>query len=154
MIGVTPSSGFVAWAIRKLTRSTAAHAFLATGVGDATIEGDPHGARRNLARNHRAVVWLPKIAAKLSPAQKQVAVEWATAHLGTPYSWIDDAEIGVVSLFGTAPGFMKRRLRSDKTLMCSQLCVAAYRAAGVDLFPGKPDGGVSPGDLLRLERSL
>lgn len=151
-IGVTPSRRFVAWAIRVLTRCPqAAHAFVATGKGDEIIEGDPHGARRSHARYYPRVVWLEDLAAGLSDAQRAEVVAWAVSRLGTPYSWLDDLEIGLVDVFGWAPAFLRRRLRSDRTLMCSQLCDAAYRAAGVELFAdGRPAGGVSPADLYRL----
>jgi uncharacterized protein YycO len=154
-IGVTPSRGFVAWAIRAITGSPhAAHAFLATGDGTQIIEGDPHGARLNDAGHYRNVTWLTNLSAGMADAQRELVVAWARAHLGTPYSWIDDAEIGLVRVFHWAPGWMRRRLRSDRTLMCSQLCDAAYHAAGVDLFTdGRPAGGVSPGDLWRLNRA-
>lgn len=154
LIGVVPSHGFVAWAIRAITRSQVAHAFIATGHGDLIIEGDPHGARLSRARYHASVMWLPGLRSRLTVEQGAAAAGWARQHIGTPYSWIDDAEIGFVDLFGWAPRWMKSRLRSDRTLMCSQLCVEAYRAAGVDLFPGKPGGAVSPGDLLRLEQEV
>lgn len=154
LIGVVPSRGFVAWAIRRITRSQVAHAFIATGRSDLIIEADPNGARLSRARYHARVVWLSGLRSRLTDAQGAAAAQWARQHIGTPYSWIDDAEIGFVDLFGWAPGWMRSRLRSDKTLMCSQLCVEAYRAAGVDLFPGRPGGAVSPGDLLRLEQGV
>lgn len=153
-IGVTRSKGFVPWAIATITRGPWAHAFIATGKRFQIIEGDPHGARYNDARHYGKVMWLEHLTAGMSLADRRLSVAWAVAHLHTPYSWIDDAEIGFVDLFGWAPGFMRERLRSDKTLMCSQLCVAALRAGGRDLFPGKPDGGISPNDLWRMDKQL
>lgn len=153
-IGVTPSSGFVAWCIRKITRSPVAHAFIATGWGDEIIEADPHGARRNHSRSYRTVYWCDRIASALNDAERAKVVEYAKAHIGTPYSWVDDAEIGFVDMFGRAPRWMRRRLRSDRTLMCSQLCAAAYRAAGVVLYPNRVDGSIAPGDLYALEQHL
>jgi hypothetical protein len=149
-IGVTPSSGFTAWVIRTVTRSPVAHAILATGVGDEVIEAEPDGARPNHARTFRDVTWLTNLSAGLTDAQRTAAVAWAREHLGTPYSWLDDLEIGLVDLFGRAPGWMRKRLASTDTLQCAQLCDAAYAAAGVHLFTGRPAGGVSPGDLYRL----
>ncbi|MGH3628214.1 MAG: hypothetical protein ACRDRL_12355, partial [Sciscionella sp.] len=124
-IGVTPSTGFVPFMIRLITRSPhAAHAFIATGVGTQIVEAEPEGARYGDARSYPDVVWLTALAKDLTDAQLAAAAAWAIAHRGTPYSWVDDTEIGFTKLFHWAPDFMRRRLRSDKTLMCSQLCVA------------------------------
>jgi len=155
-IGVTPATGFVPFMIRLITRCPqAAHAFIATGVGTQVVEGEPQGARYGDAANYPKVTWLTNLAGELSQTQRAQAVQWAVQHLGTPYSWIDDAEIGFTHLFhGWAPRWMKRRLGSTNTLMCSQLCDAAYLAAGVDLFKdGRPSGAVSPADLYRLNES-
>ena len=43
--GVVRTSGFVAWTIRKLTRSTYDHAFIVTGFDGTIIEAEPNGAR-------------------------------------------------------------------------------------------------------------
>jgi uncharacterized protein YycO len=149
-IGLTPSHGFVARCIRLITRGPYAHAFIATGRGFEVVEGDPNGAKYSDARRFSKVVWLEDLTAGMSLPDRQRAVAWAVAHLGTPYSWIDDAAIGWRDLFGFALPGSKRRLASDATLMCSQLCVAALRAGGRDLAPGEPDGGISPNDLWRL----
>jgi hypothetical protein len=87
----------------------------------------------------------------LGDSQRATISRWGRAREGTPYSWLDCLEIGLVDRFGWAPGWMRRRLRSNQTLMCSQLVCAAYDAAGVHLFlDGRPFGGVSPGDLYQL----
>jgi uncharacterized protein YycO len=153
-IGVTPSHGFPAWVIRKVTRSPYAHAFIATGNGDEIIEAEPNGARIGHASEYRTVVWLRGLTDGLNGAQRVLIVAWARRHLGTPYSWIDDAMIGFADLFHWAPRWMRPRLASDSTLMCSQLCVAAVEAGGRDLFPNSPDGAVSPGDLARANEAL
>lgn len=145
--GVTETSGFGSWVIRVVTRSKYNHAFVVVGAGQC-IEGEPGGARYNKLANYPHAVYssLP-----LTGPQRAAIVAWATAHLGTPYSWLDDLEIGLVDLFGWAPKWMRKRLASTSTLMCSQFVDAAYTAAGVPLFKdGRPAGGVSPGDLAKL----
>ena len=151
-IGLVRGRGLLMWLVRVVTRAPYGHAILLTG--DSTIvEAQPSGARRTENR-HRDVHWCTNLSRDLTDVQRSQIVVWALAHLGTPYSWVDDLEIGLVELFGWAPRWMRRRLASDQTLMCSQLCVAAYRlGADVELFPGKPDGAESPGDLWRLDRS-
>lgn len=157
-IGLVRGTGFWAWLIRLATRSPYAHAFL--WVGGGIVEAEPSGARS--APSHYAdVYWCERLSDQLSNAQRNLAVSWALAQTktrdgkGTPYSWVDDAEIGVVDVFGWAPGWMRRRLASTCTLQCAQLCDAAYATAGVQLFDdGRPCGGVSPADLWRLDRSI
>ncbi|MGN6609991.1 MAG: hypothetical protein ACTHMS_23645 [Jatrophihabitans sp.] len=153
-IGVTPSSGWVAACIRWITRAPVAHAFLSVDDrSDWMIEGRPEGAGYGHSKTYRQVEWLTALSAGLTGAQRDEIVAWATAHRGAPYSWLDDAAIGCGDLFhGWVPGWLKKRARSDATLMCSQLVVEAYRAAGVDLFPHIAGGVVSPGDLWRLNR--
>lgn len=145
--GVTRTSGFGSWVIRVVTRSKYNHAFIVIDA-EHLIEGEPGGARPNklTAYPHAAYSSI-----NLTDAQRNQIVAWAKAHIGTPYSWLDDLEIGLVDLFGWAPKWMRKRLSSTRTLMCSQLVDAAYAAAGVQLFSdGRPAGGVSPGDLARL----
>lgn len=153
-IGVVTSPGFVSWAIRKITRSPVSHAFIYAGDG-LVLEGWSSGLRWNKVSAYPDVVWLTNLSRNLTPVQRADIVAWMRAHLGTPYSFLDDAEIAFVDLFHWAPHFMRDRLRSDATLMCSQACVASYReAAHDDLFPTKPAGAVSPGDMWKLNRSL
>jgi hypothetical protein len=151
-IGLVRGSGLAGRLIRWATRSPYAHAFLYVGdhaEGDL-IEGDPHGVRYNRTSRYSDILWLTNLSAGLTDVQRTTIVYYATQHLGIPYSWIDDAEIGFTDVFGWAPRWMRRRLRSDRTLMCSQLCDLAYHEAGVDLFKdGRPAGAVSPADLWR-----
>lgn len=150
-IGVTPSRGFVAWCIRAITRCPgAAHAFVYIGDG-RIVEADPHGARVAKPSNYPRVQWLTLLSEDLTDVQRDQIKVWCLAHLGVPYSWQDDAAIGLTDLFGWAPRFLRDRLNSQRTLMCSQLAVDAYRSVGVDLFPGIPGGAISPGDLWRAE---
>ena len=148
-IGVTPSRGWASFGIRWATHSPVAHAFVSVG-GTRIVEADPHGARFNDASRYKQVTWLTGLSGSLAGWQRAAIVDWAVGRIGTPYSWLDDAAIGMRDLFGWCPAWLTRRMASTRTLMCSQLAVEAYRAAGVDLFPGRPGGSVSPGDLWRL----
>ncbi len=158
-LGVTPGSGFAMWLIRVVTRCPqASHAFIYIGDGrpDGTniIEGEPGGARYGRASEYATVHWLTNLSKPLTDQQRVEAVNWAKLQRGVPYSWLDDLAIGLKDTFGFR-WWSKKRLESDKTLMCSQLCVLAYDQAGVELFPGVPAGGVSPANLyfLNQERS-
>lgn len=144
--GVTRTSGFGSWVIRVVTRSKYNHAFVV--VDDyRVIEAEPHGARYNRLSAYPDAVFS---SFPLTDAQRAGIVAWAIAHLGTPYSWLDDLEIGMVDLFGWAPAWMRRRLRSIATMECAQYVDADYAANGWEIFDdGRPAGGVSPGDLAK-----
>lgn len=150
-IGVVSNHSWVSRAIQAITRAPVSHAFIYAGGGHL-LEGWSSGLRWNDVSSYPGVQWLTNLSAGLTGAQRDGVVQWMRAHLGTPYSWIDDAEIGFTDLFHWAPKWMRDRLRSDATLMCSQAVVGAYRSVGVDLFPGRPEGGISPGDLWRLSK--
>ena len=146
--GVVRTGGWAGRLIRWATRSPVNHAVLYVGGGQI-VEGEPNGAALSpVSRYGNRVEWANW---PLTPTQRGVIAQWGRAHVGTPYSWLDCLEIGLVDRFGWAPGWMRSRLRSNRTLMCSQLVTAAYDAAGVHLFDdGRPAGGVSPGDLYTL----
>jgi uncharacterized protein YycO len=130
----------------------ASHSFLYVGNGEL-VEGWQSGARRRAVSEYPNAVWLTRLSAGLTGAQRIQVVTYAVQHLNTPYSWLDDAEIGFVELFGKAPKWLRSQLRSERHMMCSQLCDAAYTAAGVDLFrDGRPAGAVSPMDLWRADQ--
>jgi uncharacterized protein YycO len=156
-IGLTRSHSLLALLIALFTRGPYAHAFIATGRrtsegGIEIIEAASKGARYWDARKYRKVLWLEVLTAGMSMAEREAAVAWAVAHLGTPYNWVDDFLIGWRCIFHFALPFSKRRIASDKTLMCSQLDVAALRAGGRDVDPGEPDGGICPNDLWRIAK--
>ncbi len=149
-VGVVASPGFVGWAIRLVTRAPVNHAFVYVGAG-RVVEGWQTGARYNDTTNYPSAAWLTNLSATLTDEQRTQISAYAVAHIGTPYSWVDDAEIGFVDVFGWAPKWMRKRLASDATLQCAQLCDAAYLAAAAHLFAdGRAQGGVSPGDLWKL----
>lgn len=76
----------------------------------------------------------------------------ATAHVGTPYSFLDDAAIGFALLTNwRAPRWVEQRLSSDRHLQCAQLADAAYEAAGLRLFDdGRLPGAVYPGSFIPI----
>lgn len=152
-IGFVASHGFVGWAIRTVTRSPANH--VVVYVGDHQIvEGDPHGALLSPLHRHHYLAWSDF---PLTVPQRDSVAAWSRAHVGTPYSWVDDCWIGVAKLLHRAPGyvrppkFMRARLASTATLQCAQLADAAYEQAGYHLFDDhRENGAVSPGDILEL----
>jgi uncharacterized protein YycO len=150
-IGVVSSPGWVAAAIRWITRAPVNHAFIYTG-NNRIVEGWQTGVRTNDVYGHAQ--WLTNLSTSLTDSQRLGIVLYAKQQLGKKYSWLDDAAIGLADLFGWIPKWLRRRLSSNATFQCAQLCDAAYRTVGVRLFTDhRPPGAVSPGDLWRANQA-
>lgn len=146
--GVVRTNGWAGRLIRWTTRSVVNHAFVCVGDG-LIVEAQPAGARLAHASLYPGALWSgPGLTAGRGEA---IAVA-ALALIGTPYSWVDCAAIGLTDLFGWhVPEAVRRRLNRRDRLMCSALCDEAYRRAGVQLYDdGRVAGDVSPQDLLLL----
>jgi hypothetical protein len=152
--GVTATSGWKAWVIRRVTHSAVNHAFIYVGDGQI-VEAQPSGATVSPAVDYPNAIWshVP-LTTQQRHAINNAARGFTTANdgKGIPYSWVDDACIGLADLFGWhVPEPVRARLNRKSRLMCSQLVDRAYSMAGVHLFPdGRIDGDVSPGDLEHL----
>ena len=146
--GVTATSGWKAWVIRAVTRSDVNHAFVYVGDG-RIVEANPSGAAVGNVDEYPHAIWSHMA---LTTQQRHAIANAADTLVGTPYSWVDDACIGLADLFGWhVPEPVRARLSGRSRLMCSQLVDVAYSKAGVHLFPdGRIPGDVSPGDLLHL----
>jgi cell wall-associated NlpC family hydrolase len=146
--GVARTNGWAAPWIRLVTRSTVNHAFVYVGNGQI-VEANPSGAAVGKVTEYPHAIWSHMA---LTTQQRHAIANAADTLVGTPYSWVDDACIGLADLFGWhVPEPVRHRLNRRDRLMCSQLVDRAYTKAGVHLFPdGRLDGDVSPGDLLHL----
>ncbi|MGZ4587718.1 MAG: hypothetical protein ACXVX9_07930 [Mycobacteriaceae bacterium] len=146
--GVSATSGWKAWVIRAVTRSAVNHAFVYVGNGQI-VEANPSGAAVGNVDEYPHTIWSHMA---LTTQQRHAIANAADTLVGTPYSWVDDACIGLADLFGWhVPEPVRARLSRRSRLMCSQLVDVAYSKAGVHLFPdGRIPGDVSPGDLLHL----
>jgi cell wall-associated NlpC family hydrolase len=146
--GVTRTNGPAAWLIRLVTRSAVNHAFVYVGNGQI-VEANPSGAAIGTVTEYPHAIWSH---VPLTTQQRHAINNAARSLVGTPYSWVDDACIGLADLFGWhVPEPVRARLSRRSRLMCSQLVDRAHSMAGVHLFPdGRIDGDVSPGDLLHL----
>jgi hypothetical protein len=152
--GVTRTNGPAAWLIRLVTRSAVNHAFVFVGNGQI-VEANPSGAAIGTVTEYPHAIWSHvALTTQQRHAINNAARGFTTANdgKGIPYSWVDDACIGLADLFGWhVPEPVRARLSKRTRLMCSQLVDRAYSMAGVHLFPdGRIDGDVSPGDLLHL----
>lgn len=153
-IGLVPIFGFVGWIIRILqwfngdsfTKYT--HAFIVLEDG-MLIEGQPGGAVINPLSEYddRDVVYVSP--AGLTYADRKRICDEALAFKGVEYSFIDYAAIAAHRFRLPIPG-LRTYIASTGHQICSQLCDAAYRRAGVRLFSdGRWSGYVTPGSLYR-----
>lgn len=141
-VGLVSDHGFATGCIRAFTRSHWNHIVIALGDGRA-VQAMPGGVQVIDEATHH-VVWIE--AGVLYDPTK--AVEFLRASVGEPYNWL---AIAVFAVRTFAPWLPHRWLsawaNNRPKVICSELAVDAWRAAGVDLFPGRPAATVSPGDI-------
>ncbi|RCH69117.1 hypothetical protein DT019_08525 [Streptomyces sp. SDr-06] len=121
------------------------HAFLVLDNGQI-IQGEPGGAKIYSESDWPGAVYskLP-----LTDSQRAAIVAAGRALVGTPYSWLDYVAIGAQRLGLPFKG-LRRYVSDSGHMICSQLVADAYASAGVELFPDRAPGNVTPGDLARL----
>lgn len=126
------------------------HAGILDGEGNV-IEAAPRGVRtvplsRYLDGRPIAFGWM----IPLTDDERAQVVAEARALLGRRYSWLTYLYLALVTL-GLHPRLIRKRVASDKRLICSALVDHAYARAGVHLFTdGRIPGDVTPGDLANL----
>lgn len=143
---VIRTDGWAAPWIRLITRSDVNHAGIF--IGNATIiEARPSGAGYAPVPDGAQWSHLP-----LTDAERVTVVQQSTLLVGTPYSWVDVACIGLADLFGWhVPEWVRKRLNRRDRLMCSALVDQAYANAGIHLFTdGRISGDVAPSDIETL----
>lgn len=148
-IGLIPHPhGWVEHAIETVTRAPVHHVVVAI-TETLVIGADPAGATVHRVSDYPDAVWSHF---GLTDQQRHAIVVWASAHVGTPYSFLDDAAIGIALLSGIpTPRWVQERLSSDRHLQCAQLADAAYLAAGLHLFDdGRLPGAVYPGSFIPI----
>lgn len=83
-------------------------------------------------------------------ADRRLVVHAALSLVGRPYGWFSYLWIGL-SRLGIRPGWLRRFLASDRTLICSALADRAWLLAGIHAFnDGRILGEVTPGDLAHV----
>jgi cell wall-associated NlpC family hydrolase len=144
---VVRTRGFVPWLIRLATRSLLNHAFVFVSDG-LIIEAERQGAVHSRASKYGSSAIVTNFPLTTEQAAR-VATE-ANKVLGTPYGFLDIAVLGLLSL-GLRWKWLQNSAQQSGTLICSQLVDRVYRNAGIHLYDdGRPDGEVTPGDLLLL----
>lgn len=155
--GVVRTHGLAADLICAVTKSTVNHA-----IGYCGPQTFDHNGRRYV--NKPAIIEANPSGAALAPLSKYANVIWSPAPpdgkgaevvaaylslLGTPYSWVDDACIGLTHLFGWhVPEAVRKRLNRRDRLECAQLIDVGWLKCGLHLFTGLIPGDVAPSDLL------
>ena len=167
----------IAWLIRWVTAtrvgrrwrdSTVNHAALFVGPVSrypegALVEARPGGAAYVSLNAYPEATWSSgRLPRRLTPtdAQRERIVAAAKGMLGTPYGFLDDLAVGLAQRRTRAtlgkwvsvgrPPWWVRRIASRHTLICSQLVDAAWHDGGIDLYPGRLEGLVTPEDLEEL----
>lgn len=148
-------SGFVNRLTARLiefgTDSSVCHAFIYRG-NDQIVEAVAHVQVGNVSE-YSDITWL-HLPNPLNPNAMFQVVAAANTYVGQKYNALDILAIALAQprLGHIVNGneWWVKRLSDDHMQICSQLVVNAYRVAGIDLFPGKLSGLISPGDLLKL----
>jgi hypothetical protein len=146
-IGLIRTRGPLGWLIRAVTRSPVNHVVVAVDEV-LCIGAEQHGARIRPISHFAHVTW-----SRFDLTAEQISgiVAWCEAHEGAPYSWIDDAAIGLEQVLGgRTPRWLLRRLSATRTMQCAQLADAAYvYGAGIQVFEDRRYFGcVFPGSYV------
>ena len=141
--GVVHSHSRVAFAIRAATMSRRNHAVIAADAS-TLIEANPTGVERKPLDEYppESIVW----SKPPTDWQGVQVVRFAESCLGDDYNYPGIAALAADHFLHWRPQWLDDVANKPTTWFCSQLVVAAYRHAGIDLNPG-PDWICSPGDL-------
>jgi uncharacterized protein YycO len=144
--GLQPGGGLVGWMVRLGTFSRYGHSAVVVNTAPLEIvEAAGHGARRRGCRPDE-FLWSR---CPLTAEQRATVAAEAVACIGLPYDYGDIA--GFVLRFFGAKIRGQSSDHADTRLICSELCVWAYRVAGHEIAPSPQiaPGDVSPGDLAQ-----
>ncbi|MFE5828709.1 hypothetical protein ACFQ8W_00310 [Streptomyces sp. NPDC056508] len=127
------------------------HALVYVGFGHI-VQAMPGGAELiPLEEASEPVVWsTDRLPEHVTWAQRKAIVEAAHDLVGTPYSFLDYASIGLAH-FRIRPRWVREFVADTGHMICSQLVDEVYLRAGIHLFSdGRLPGDVTPGDLWYL----
>jgi uncharacterized protein YycO len=150
--GLVPIGGWSGKAIslgQKLIGSGSRfqHAFIVID-GFNVVEAEPGGATQSTLEDAVEGRVVAYSAFPLTDEQRSRIVSAAIDCIDTPYSFADYAAIGAYRILHF-PWF-EDYVSSDGHMICSQLVDECYGRAGIELFPHRVAGDVTPGDLSRL----
>lgn len=148
-VGLIPgASGWVTYLICRITGSHCGHTILITGPNEC-VSADPDGVHVRPLTDFGNYV---PTKFPMTDDQRAQIVAYAKAQAGKPYSFADDALIGLERIFGFRfPNWVRARFASDHQFQCAQLCDASLKAGGVEAFDdGRMTGDVFPGSFEEL----
>jgi uncharacterized protein YycO len=126
------------------------HAFLVLD-NDELIEAEPGGARIVPLSNYDGED-VTYSSWDLTDEQRAAIVQHGRAMARVGYDWLTYASLVLHGLH-IRPGWVTRRVESNREQICSELCDRAYTLAGLSVFDdGRTPGDVTPANLaLALE---
>lgn len=126
-------------------------------VGDGRIVEAVRTVRIDFADQYDEIVWCTgRLPSPFVPtdAQRAQIVQAALAMVGDKYNVLDLLAIGLAQkrMGRVVDGdeWWVERLSKDHREICSQVAAMAWKGGGIDLFPGRLAGLVSPGDFGRI----
>jgi uncharacterized protein YycO len=142
------TGGWVAWIIRRATKSPVNHAFIVT-ADDGLIEARPEGVCRGTLSEYTGAYAVANAAEPMTDAQRAAVVAKAESLVGDGYNFPALVDIGLEDI-GWHWRWLILLSHADKLLICSQLVAECGTAAGLDWMCGKASADqVSPADLAR-----
>lgn len=147
-VGVVSSKGWVSGAIRLATRSHWSHIVVADGAGKV-FEALGRGVVHNPEADYdgRDVVWLSGVG--MTEAQRVTALAEVRKHDGWKYNY---PAIAVFTL--RFLGLPHRRIAEwanrRRAVICSELALIGWRAAGFDPWPGLLAATIAPADFADM----
>lgn len=126
------------------------HSFMYLGNG-LIIEGEPGGARIVPVAKYSDAFWCTAIASQFTQGELCAVAEHARHYEGTKYSFVDYGALAAHRLHVPVP-FLREYIAWTGHLICSQLCDAAYRDEGLQIFKDERwTGYVMPIDFYLRE---
>ncbi|WP_037827112.1 hypothetical protein [Streptomyces sp. NRRL F-5630] len=125
------------------------HALVYVG-GGMVVQAMPGGAELiPLEEASPVVAWSTGVVPLTSEERAAITLH-ARSLVGTPYSFLDYASIGL-AFYRIRPRWVRDYVADTGHLICSQLVDEVYLRAGVHLFSdGRIPGDVTPGDLWKV----
>jgi len=131
-----------------LTRSPFYHVGIYAGSGDVIEARLPCVIRRNLYGKEDGFRFVVLRAPSRRAAR--AALDWAEKRIGARYDLISVVLWALGRLFGL-PSLCRCR---PNCYVCGNFVVSAYRAAGLDWFPGRGPAEIVPADFAPLLRRM
>ncbi len=149
---VVRTGGWLAWLIRRATKSPFNHAFIVTGP-DAIIEARPEGVMHGSLSEYAGMPAAANTAEPMTQEQRIAVAAKAESLAGDGYGFIDLVNLGLESV-GWHWRWLMRLCGADKHLICSAAVCTAGLAASPPMTSwecGKADPAeVKPSDLSQV----